>query len=65
MSIITELEKDSIKWLFLLTDVRFNTFFPEYLVETIREKLTTNQINKYIALRHLELLKEQYLSIRT
>ena len=65
MSIITELEKDFIKWLFLLTDVRFNTFFPEYLVETIREKLTTNQINKYIALRHLELLKEQYLSIRT
>lgn len=63
-SVILELEKESINWLFLLTDIRFGTFFPEYLIETIRERLANGQISKYIAKRHLELLKEKYLAIR-
>ncbi|MHA1754526.1 MAG: hypothetical protein ACTSYR_03305 [Candidatus Odinarchaeia archaeon] len=48
------------KWLFLISDLKFITFFPEYMIDVIREKWNEGLIDQNLAIRHLELLKESF-----
>ena len=52
-------EKDS-EWVFLLTDVIANTFYPEYLIEKIRKDRMEGKLNKDVAIKHLEFLEQVY-----
>jgi hypothetical protein len=48
----------------LMTDVHFESFFPEFLVLRIQERLEAKDIHPDIAKRHLELLSETYMRMR-
>ncbi|MFX0069345.1 MAG: hypothetical protein ACFE7S_09220, partial [Candidatus Hodarchaeota archaeon] len=52
--------KDDKWWVFLLSDIAFPTFFPEYLLETIRNRFAEKTISSEMALKHLDLLQENY-----
>ncbi|MFW9786008.1 MAG: hypothetical protein ACFFFB_27230 [Candidatus Heimdallarchaeota archaeon] len=52
-------EKDT-EWVFLLTDIVADTFYPEYLIETIRNHRMEGVLNKDVAIKHLEFLEEMY-----
>jgi hypothetical protein len=59
--IITILRDESnVEWVFLLTDVVTDTFYPEYLIEKIRSYRMEGKLNKNVAIKHLELLEENY-----
>jgi hypothetical protein len=45
-------------------DVHFESFFPEFLVLRLQERLTAKDIHPDIAKRHLELLSETYMRMR-
>ena len=51
--------KDSL-WVFLLTDIVVNTFYPEYLIETIRKDRMEGKLSKNVAIKHLEFLEAAY-----
>jgi hypothetical protein len=48
----------------LMADVHFESFFPEFLVLRIQERLEAKDIHPDIAKRHLELLSETYMRMR-
>jgi hypothetical protein len=48
----------------LIADVHFESFFPEFLVLRIQERLEAKDIHPDIAKRHLELLSETYMRMR-
>ncbi len=48
----------------LMADVHFESFFPEFLVLRIQERLEAKDIHPDIAKRHLELLSEMYMRMR-
>jgi len=48
----------------LLSDIHFESFFPEFLVLRIQERLAAKDIHPDIAKRHLELLSETYMRMR-
>ncbi|MFW9952716.1 MAG: hypothetical protein ACFFKA_21555 [Candidatus Thorarchaeota archaeon] len=48
------------EWVFLLSDPIAYTFYPEYLIEKIRQDIQDRKLNKKIAIRHLELLEQVY-----
>jgi hypothetical protein len=48
----------------LLSDIHFESFFPEFLVLRIQERLTAKDIHPDVAKRHLELLSETYMRMR-
>ncbi|MFW9831868.1 MAG: hypothetical protein ACFFD8_08835, partial [Candidatus Thorarchaeota archaeon] len=50
--------------LMLVADVHFESFFPEFLVLRLQERLTAKDIHPDIAKRHLELLSETYMRMR-
>lgn len=52
-------EKD-VEWVFLLTDIVADTFYPEYLIEKIRKGQMEGKLKKSVAIKHLELLEEIY-----
>ena len=52
-------EKD-LDWVLLFTDVVAHTFYPEYLIETIRKKSVEGKLDKNIAIKHLDFLEETY-----
>jgi len=54
-------KKDRI-WVFLLSDIKFPTFFPEYMIDVIRRRWKEGTIAKEIALKHLELLRAEYIA---
>jgi hypothetical protein len=58
LKIITD-EKD-VEWVFLLTDIVADTFYPEYLIEKIRKGRMEGKLKKSVAIKHLELLEEIY-----
>ena len=62
-NIITAIKdkKDRV-WIFLLSDVKFPNFFPEYMVDVIRRRWKEGTIQKEIALKHLELLRAEYIA---
>ncbi|MEX2681201.1 MAG: hypothetical protein Q6373_006350 [Candidatus Sigynarchaeota archaeon] len=49
------------KIIVLKSDIQFQFFFPEYLVDNIRKAWRENVIDKNIALKHLTLLRDEYL----
>ncbi len=59
---ILKVIKDSkdIHWVFLLTDIVVQTFYPEYLIERIRKDRMEGKINKNVAIKHLEFLEAAY-----
>jgi hypothetical protein len=59
--IITILRDESnVEWVFLLTDVVTDTFYPEYLIEKIRSYRMEGKLDKNVAIKHLDLLEEVY-----
>lgn len=55
-------DKKQRVWVFLLSDIQAITFFPEYMVDIIRRRWKEGTIAKEIALKHLELLRAEYIS---
>ncbi len=51
--------KDTL-WVFLLTDIVVQTFYPEYLIEKIRKDRMEGKLNKNVAIKHLEYLEKAY-----
>jgi hypothetical protein len=47
-------------WVFLLTDIVVQTFYPEYLIEKIRKDRIEGKLNKNVAIKHLEFLEAAY-----
>ena len=58
IKILTD-EKDT-QWVFLLTDITTDTFYPEYMIEKIRNHRVEGNLNKGVAIKHLEFLEEVY-----
>ncbi|WEU40564.1 MAG: hypothetical protein OdinLCB4_001135 [Candidatus Odinarchaeum yellowstonii] len=48
------------EWLCLISHILFVQFFPEYLIDVIRQKWNEGLIDQRQAIRHLELLMESY-----
>ena len=62
-NIITAIkDKKGRIWILLLSDIKFPQFFPEYLVDVIRKRWKEATIQKEIALKHLQLLRAEYVS---
>ena len=59
---IIKIVKDdkNIEWIFLLTDVMVQKFYPEYLIEKIRSDQMSGKLKKEVAIKHLELLEQAY-----
>ncbi len=53
-------DEKGTEWVFLLTDVVANTFYPEYLIEKIRKDRIEGKLNKDVAIKHLEFLEQVY-----
>lgn len=58
-------DKKQRVWIFLLSDIQAITFFPEYMVDVIRRRWKEGTIAKEIALKHLELLRAEYISTQS
>ncbi|MFX0019974.1 MAG: hypothetical protein ACFFAK_14635 [Promethearchaeota archaeon] len=53
-------DEDDMAWIFLLTDLIAQTFYPEYLIENIRKAVADAKLKKETAVKHLELLELVY-----
>ncbi|MFW9948249.1 MAG: hypothetical protein ACFFDX_15595, partial [Candidatus Odinarchaeota archaeon] len=53
-------DEDEMAWVFLLTDLVAQTFYPEYLIENIRKAVSDTKLKKETAVKHLELLERVY-----
>jgi len=59
--IIKVLEDESgMKWVFLLSDIIAEEFYPEYLIEKIRQDFVEGYLKKDIAIKHLDILENAY-----
>jgi hypothetical protein len=47
-------------WVFLLTDIVVDTFYPEYIIEKIRKDTSERKLKKNVAFKHLEFLEAAY-----
>lgn len=59
--IINSYDRDGNKIVVLKTDIQFQVFFPEYIVDTIRKAWRENRVDKHLAIKHLTLLRDEYL----
>ncbi len=69
-SMLKSMEEDKIitiikdnkgtEWVFLLSDLWTETFYPEYLVERIRKDRMSGLLKKEVAVKHLQLLEKEY-----
>jgi len=53
-------DQKGLEWIFLLTDPIAQTFYPEYMIENIREKIAQKKLKKKTAIKYLELLEQFY-----
>ncbi len=53
-------DEAGVPWVFLLSDVAVNQFYPNYMVDKIRSGVTVGKIKKEIAVHHLEILEKVY-----
>ncbi|MFX1499273.1 MAG: hypothetical protein ACFFBH_17285 [Promethearchaeota archaeon] len=53
-------DNKGLEWIFLLTDVVAQTFYPEYMIENIRKDVTEKKLKQDTAVKHLELLEQIY-----
>ena len=58
--IITTIKDKDDEWVLLLTDTIADTFFPEYLIEKIRQDVADKKLRKKTAIKHLEILEQVY-----
>jgi len=58
--IITTIKDKDDEWVLLLTDTIADTFFPEYLIEKIRQNVLDEKLRKKTAIKHLEILEQVY-----
>ncbi|MCJ7649516.1 MAG: hypothetical protein MUP85_12940 [Candidatus Lokiarchaeota archaeon] len=58
--IITTIKDKDDEWVLLLTDTVADTFFPEYLIEKIRQGVSDKKLRKKTAIKHLEILEQVY-----
>ncbi|NVM03220.1 MAG: hypothetical protein HWN67_12845 [Candidatus Helarchaeota archaeon] len=50
-------EKDGKEIIYLLNDIAYPTFFPEYMVDSIRRRWGERNISQNLALKHLQLIR--------
>ncbi|MFX1449576.1 MAG: hypothetical protein ACFFCM_01965 [Promethearchaeota archaeon] len=50
-------QKDGKDIIYLINDIAYPTFFPEYMIDSIRRRWGERNISQSLALRHLQLLK--------
>ncbi len=53
-------DNKNIEWVFLLTEISVQSFFPEYIIEQIRRDQIEGKLKKEVAIKHLELLEKSY-----
>lgn len=53
-------DESNVEWIFLITDLTAQKFYPEYLIENIRKAVSENILKKESAIKHLELLEQIY-----
>jgi len=53
-------DKSGMKWVFLLTDIIAQQFYPEYLIEKIRQDYVEGNLKRDIAVKHLNILENAY-----
>jgi DNA-binding transcriptional ArsR family regulator len=46
----------------LKADPQISLFFPEYMVDNVREKWSSGELSKEVAVKYLQLLKEEFLT---
>jgi hypothetical protein len=54
-------DKTNTAWIFLLSDVSVQQFYPEYLIEKIRKDAAAGILNRKIAVKHLEILEKTFV----
>jgi hypothetical protein len=59
--IVAKIDDSGIEWVFLLTDITAEEFYPEYLIENIRKSVSEDNLKKETAVKHLELLERVYV----
>ncbi len=61
MNIFAEFKDHKLKkWTLLTSDIKFQTFFPSYLLENIRNLLRLRKLDRPLAVKHFELLEKNY-----
>jgi predicted transcriptional regulator len=53
-------DESNVEWIFLITDLTAQKFYPEYLIENIRKAVSEDILKKESAIKHLELLEQIY-----
>jgi len=53
-------DESNVEWIFLITDLTSQKFYPEYLIENIRKAVSEDILKKESAIKHLELLEQIY-----
>jgi len=53
-------DESNLDWVFLLSDVLAQQFYPEYLIENIRKAVSEKKLKRDTAVKHLELLEQIY-----
>ena len=53
-------DESNVEWIFLVTDLTAQKFYPEYLIENIRKAVSEDILKKESAIKHLELLEQIY-----
>lgn len=53
-------DQKGLEWIFLLTDPIAQTFYPEYMIENIREKTAQKKLKRKTAIKYLEILEQFY-----
>ena len=59
LTVITD--SRNVDWVFLLTDITSQTFYPEYLLEIIRKNYMNKIFRNEVVVKHLELLEKSYV----
>ncbi|MFX1239167.1 MAG: hypothetical protein ACFFAS_05810 [Promethearchaeota archaeon] len=57
-------DKKGTEWVFLMSDMMTDTFYPEYLIDQIRNDRRQGLIKKEVAIMHLKLLEKEYPKIK-
>ncbi|MHA1821343.1 MAG: hypothetical protein ACTSU2_17510 [Promethearchaeota archaeon] len=60
-NILTLIKDESgVEWVFLMTDIVIETFYPEYLIEQTRISYEKKRVKRELAIKQLELLEKNY-----
>jgi hypothetical protein len=63
IGIVGELSSKDEDSLFILkADPQIQVFYPEYMIDRVRAKWASGEISKEMALKHLKLLRDEYLA---